>query len=202
MPRHARRGSCAVWFVLGAMLGSFAISLYWLQRETSMTQTETPAPAVTQERPPQPKFDFYDLLPEMEVVVPNAEADAAAAAAAAQARIAAEQAAKQAKVDPATVKQDTAAAKQSPTAATAEPPAGQETYLLQLGSFRRAEEAERLKAQLALQGIQAKIQQVPINGVTYHRVLTGPLRGSQQLNEVRGRLRKNGVDTIVIKLKG
>lgn len=196
MPRHARRGSCAVWFVLGAMLGSFAVGLYWLRQAPNLAQTGTPAPAVAHERPPQPRFDFYNLLPEMEVVVPDAEVDATATATAAQVKSAAEQAAKQAKVDPATVKQP-------PAAAAPEPPAGQETFLLQLGSFRRAEEAERLKAQLALQGIQAQIQQVTINGKeTYHRVRAGPLRGSQQLNDVRGRLRKNGMDSIVIKLKG
>jgi len=195
VPRHARRCACAVWFVLGAIAGAFAVGLYWLKQQPAETHAQAPAEAPA--RPPQPKFEFYNLLPEMEVVLSDAEV-AAATARPSQSppKSAADPAAKQAKSEPPSKTEP--ASKASP----AEPAAGQETYLLQLGSFRRAEDAERLKAQLALQGIQAQIQQVTINGKeTFHRVRTGPLRGAQALNDARGRVKKGGVEGIVIKVK-
>lgn len=178
-------------------MGASAVGLYWMKQAPVESVAQAEPPAAAQPRPPQPKFDFYNLLPEMEVVVPDSEVDGPASAP--PARVAAKPPAD-------TAKTETAAKAAVPTPATPAPPATpttQETYLLQVGSFRRAEDAERLKAQMALQGIQVQIQQVTINGKdTFHRVRTVPLRGTQQLNDVRGRLRKSGVDSIVIKLKG
>jgi cell division protein FtsN len=149
-------------------------------------------PATPPARPAQPKFEFYNLLPEMEVVLSESEVkEATAKSHPAPSKPAAEAAAK-AKAEPAP----------APTTPPAAEPPGGEAYLVQIGSFRRTDEAERLKAQLAMQGIQAQIQQVTINGKdTYYRVRTPALRGNQ-LNEVRGRLKKSGMEGTVIKLKG
>lgn len=188
VPRHQRRCHGAVWFVLGALAGGVAVGLYWLKQMPGAQVVETPATAPA--RPAQPKFEFYNLLPEMEVVLSEAEVkEATAKSHPAPPKPAAEGAAKS-KTEPA------------PTTPPAAEPPGGESYLVQIGSFRRTDEAERLKAQLAMQGIQAQIQQVTINGKdTYYRVRTPALRGNQ-LNEVRGRLKKSGMEGTVIKLKG
>ncbi len=191
VPRHQRRCYCAVWFVLGALAGGVALGLYWLKQTQAEKVAEAPAPQPP--RQAQPKFEFYNLLPETEVVLSEAEVkEATAKAHHPPAKPGTEGAAK-AKTEPGT----------APTAPPGAEPPGGETYLVQIGSFRRTEEAERLKAQLGMQGIQAQIQQVTINGKdTYYRVRTGALRGPQALNEVRGRLKKNGMEGTVIKLKG
>jgi len=71
-------------------------------------------------------------------------------------------------------------------------------YLLQVGSFRQADEAEQLKARLALLGMTAKIQTVNVNGATWHRVRIGPVT-ARQADEMRSRLATNGIDSLVMK---
>ncbi|MCF6355746.1 MAG: SPOR domain-containing protein [Candidatus Polarisedimenticolaceae bacterium] len=75
-------------------------------------------------------------------------------------------------------------------------------YMLQMGSFRKYRDADRMKAGLALLGIQAEIQKVTINNKeTYHRVRSGPYRTGQQVNQIRDQLRKNKINSLLIKLK-
>ena len=89
---------------------------------------------------------------------------------------------------------------------TTRPPAGGDKnvrYMIQAGSFRSLEQADRLKAQLALHGIEATIQTVKINdNDTWHRVRVGPISNLSTLNQTRQRLHDNGIATIVVKEKG
>lgn len=75
-------------------------------------------------------------------------------------------------------------------------------YILQAGSFKQFEEADKLKARLALQGIEAHIQKVKINDTdTWHRVRIGPLNNIKSLNQTRRRLRDLGIASIVVRNK-
>ncbi len=77
------------------------------------------------------------------------------------------------------------------------------TYYLQVGSFRSAEQADRFKAELTLQGLEVNIQQVTINNTdTFHRVRVGPFRKLDALNQARQSLNKQGIDSKLIKVKG
>ena len=68
----------------------------------------------------------------------------------------------------------TAPAQSEKPAAAAAPPQPAVRYYLQAGSFRRFEDADRVKAQLALLGVVAGVQRVTINGgETWHRVRVG-----------------------------
>jgi cell division protein FtsN len=81
-----------------------------------------------------------------------------------------------------------------------EPAAKTPAYVLQVGSFRRLEDADSLKAKLALIGLNAKIQSVPVNSEeTWHRVRLGPYKDSSALQEARKRLQSNGMQAIVLK---
>jgi cell division protein FtsN len=72
-----------------------------------------------------------------------------------------------------------------------------------MGSFRKHQDADRLKARLALIGIEAEIQKVSINNKdTYHRVRSGPYTSQAQLNRVRKLARDNNISTLVVRLKG
>ena len=74
--------------------------------------------------------------------------------------------------------------------------------MLQAGSFRKLGEADRLKAELALLGMQAKIQTVAIDGENkWHRVRLGPFTNVQALNEARSTLKSNGVAVMVLKIR-
>jgi cell division protein FtsN len=73
-------------------------------------------------------------------------------------------------------------------------------YILQAGSFTRFEDADRRRAELALQGIESTIQRVTIDDRTYHRVRIGPTDDLEELNLLRSRLRAAKIDAIRIRL--
>jgi cell division protein FtsN len=73
-------------------------------------------------------------------------------------------------------------------------------YILQAGSFTRFEDADRRRAELALQGIESTIQRVTIDDRTYHRVRIGPTEDLEELNMLRSRLRAAKIDAIRIRL--
>ncbi len=73
--------------------------------------------------------------------------------------------------------------------------AAQEIYFLQAGSFSSAEDADKLKAKLAMLGMEASVQiaTIPDKGVV-HRVRLGPYKGVDEINKARRTLKQNGVE--------
>ena len=109
------------------------------------------------------QFDFYEMLPKFEVVVPERE-----------------------KVEDAGTR-----------VAPIEKPGA---YMLQAGSYRNFADADRVRAQLALQGIESKIQRVSVDNDTWHRVRIGPISDLGELNRTRARLRQADIEALVIKV--
>lgn len=73
-------------------------------------------------------------------------------------------------------------------------------YVLQAGSFSTHQDADRRRAELALQGIESHIQVADVNGRTYHRVHIGPTDDLDELNLLRSRLRAARIDVLRIRL--
>ncbi len=86
--------------------------------------------------------------------------------------------------------------------ADVEPQAIQEpgVYVLQAGSFSTHQDADRRRAELALQGIESHIQRVKLNDRNYHRVYIGPTDDLDELNLLRSRLRAAKIDVLRIRL--
>ncbi len=169
--------------VLGIAIGLAAgLAIYLLRpameettQSTSTPTVEPPAPSSKQEvspetraQPPAPpeqnkRFDFYTLLPQIEVEIPKEKLEEAL------------------RLLPKTDKSG--------------------TYILQVGSFRDYDDADELKARLALLGIESDIQTVVIkNGESWHRVRIGPFQGLDTLKPIRRKLRRNDIDFLVIKI--
>jgi len=76
-----------------------------------------------------------------------------------------------------------------------------ESYFLQVGAFQTEQEADNMKAKLALLGMEAIIQTatIPDKGV-WHRVRVGPYTESDQINKAKAELTKNGFKTDMIKV--
>ena len=110
------------------------------------------------------KYDFYEMLPNFEVVVPEKDKD---------------------------VKRDL------PAAAQIERPG---VYVLQAGSYRNESDADRVRAQLALQGIDARVQRVAVDTDVWHRVRIGPVSNLDELNKLRRQLQAAEVDALVIRV--
>ena len=148
-------------------------------RSGSRTKSVAAAPAA------KPRFEFYTMLPEMEVVVPEEELVQPTPT----------------KIDAPPRKSATATGQVTPTAAKIQT-ANTGSYVLQVGSFRAAADAERLKANLALLGVAANVQTVQVNGAdTWHRVRAGPYPALKALNDARSRLKSNKIDAIVLKVR-
>lgn len=174
-----------VWMLGGLCIGlSVALLVYFKDDVLKGSVREKPAPVVDKGQPApkqpttksaaskedkakepessMPRFDFYNLLPEMEVFIPPQEV-----------------------------------AKEREHAA-----AESITYYLQAGSFRHMEDADRMRAKLALQNIESHIQRVTINdSQTWYRVRIGPFQSARKMDKVRGRLRTQSIDPIVLKVK-
>jgi cell division protein FtsN len=110
---------------------------------------------------PPERYDFYQMLPNFEVVVPEKET---------------------------VVKGDST------------PSEKKGAYVLQAGSYKRFEDADRVRAQLALQGIPSNVQRVAIDNDTWHRVRIGPISDPTELNRVRQRLKEAEVDFLVVRV--
>jgi len=72
-------------------------------------------------------------------------------------------------------------------------------YLLQVGAYKTAADAEQQRARLAFQGFESKVTQRDAGGVTYYRVRIGPFSKFEEMNTTRQRLSDAGVDTAVIR---
>ncbi len=125
--------------------------------------SEREAMAETQTEATKSRFEFYDMLPNFEVIIPETDPEVAA---------------------------DT-----EPRAVDIPG-----TYVLQAGSFTSYDDADRRRAQLALQGIESSIQRVSIDDKTFHRVRVGPTNDLDELNMLRSRLRAAKIDVLRIRL--
>jgi len=74
-------------------------------------------------------------------------------------------------------------------------------YLLQAGSFKNQQDAERLKASLALLGVMSSIQSVSLNQDNWHRVRIGPFNNPTQLRETLSTLKQNNIHAMTMELK-
>lgn len=156
------------WVMLftGVVTGLFLAFLYHLATIKPTAQqvkaVDGAKPATRSDGKPAPKFDFYTLLPEKEVVE-------------------------------ATTPRPKAVPK---------PSAKPENFLIQTGSFRSAQDADRRRAELILLGLDVKIQSVELNpGETWHRVQIGPFDTPAKLETAKTTLSENNVEYIVMRLK-
>lgn len=136
--------------------------------EKNISQQAVKKPQKTEKsKDNQPRFDFYTILPELEVLIPEQEL-------------------------------------QQKKQQRSKPPASVEklgTYILQAGSFKRYEQADRRKAKLALLGVTAGIQRVTINdNEVWYRVRVGPTDDLKYLGKVRVMLFKNNISAIALKV--
>ena len=75
------------------------------------------------------------------------------------------------------------------------------SYVLQAGSFNNFDDADQLKAKLALQGLTAQIQKVVIEGRgEYHRVRLGPYEKLEDLDAANQQLNKMGIKAMRLKV--
>ena len=74
------------------------------------------------------------------------------------------------------------------------------TYVLQVGSYKNFADADRVRAKLALLGIESNVQKVTVDNDTWHRIRIGPISKLDELNRLRQTLHKADVDALMIRV--
>jgi hypothetical protein len=223
--RRRKRLLVSPWLGMGAglLLGGLAAAVAYYKLLAQAPPQQPPAPAFLPETPappakatppkttppgeakreektaepapPKPRFDFYTILPEMEVVIPEEETGAKSAPIAVRPE-------KKAEENP--LKKSVGKPAEKPAATATLPseprvkpvPAARGNYFLQTDSFRSAEQADRVKAQSAMLGLEASVHKVTINNKnTYYRVRVGPFRDFNTLDQARAQLRQRGIQS-------
>ena len=73
------------------------------------------------------------------------------------------------------------------------------TYVLQVGSFSTLEDADSRRAELALHGIESRIQKAQVDERIYYRVRIGPSDDLDALNLIRSRLNAANIDAVRLR---
>ena len=74
-------------------------------------------------------------------------------------------------------------------------------YVLQAGAFKTPEDADSMRARLAMLGLDARVFPVEQGGNTLYRVRLGPYGQIDDINRIRKTLATNNIDAQVIRLK-
>jgi len=138
----------------------------------------------------KPRFDFYKILPGVEE--PKVQAKAPERAAAERAAAPDKSIGK--------LEEHPAAAPDKAAEPAPRAPKSTERLWLQAGSFSTEGDAENLRAQLALSGIETTLQQatLPDRSVRF-RVRLGPYDNVDEATRIKSDLAKRGIDATVIR---
>ncbi len=130
------------------------------------------------------RFDFFTVLPEIEMVVPD-------------------------QPPPAPLPSPSPPPSPETTAEKPDPPAAiqavskKSVYMLQAGSYRKKNDADQLKAKLALWGHASQIQKVTIQGRgDFYRVRLGPWSDYDEMVGVDKSLASFGIKALRLRISG
>lgn len=174
-----------VWIFSGVVAGAFVMFLYHLATLRSSAADmagvtgKAAETAQAENKPTGPRFDFYAVLPKMEVIIPNSEGE--------------QQPSRR------TASTDSNKPASSEDAAVV---SRHEEYQLQAGSFRRNDDADRRRGELILHGLSARVQPVSMdNGDTWYRVMVGPFDSANSAHRTQDKLAAAGIETLAIRSK-
>ena len=92
-----------------------------------------------------------------------------------------------------------------PAADVSKPPTANELpepYLLQAGSFRQPDDAERRRAQLLLLGLEPVIEETSSSNGIWFRVYLGPFESRELMVRARGLTTNQNIETLLLKRGG
>ncbi len=191
-----------VWLACGLIIGGFFMFLFSL--EPGRNEVKRPQPKQTKQtarpEPNKPKYDFYTLLPESEVIVPP-EAIPPELDESKSKPVTAEEAAK---IDTARAQAALNGETPPPPPVVAQPPSAIQAplttqYFLQAGSFRKHEDADRVRAQILMLGQNVQVESGKVREETWHRVLVGPFASRTQLSAAQKQLADSGFSNLLLQ---
>lgn len=193
-----------LWLVACVLIALFIAGLFFLRQEGTklaeqhaVQQTKvvkpTPAPKKTVSVP-EPRFDFYTMLPSGKVSAPTSAAQSVPSK-----RNPVSNIPLSAREQIANLEKQQLEEESSGKPAKALPTATKSYFVLQLGLFKDFAKADELKAQLVFQGIEAKIKNLKKNGSVLYRVWVGPYKSSAQAEKMQQKLKNSSVKSLLIR---
>ncbi|OLF56665.1 SPOR domain-containing protein [Pseudomonas chlororaphis] len=207
-----------LWMAIGLAVGAFIVFLMKLEpgkgadsvKRERLEQQKTTKIAEANKTPPspqqpvKPKYDFYTLLPESEVIVPPEAVP--------EKTLPTPQTAPVVPTTPVTpaeaAKIDTARA-QAALAGITPPPAPPVAqvakaapvtkFFLQAGSFRKQADADKVRAQIILLGQSVSVESGTVKDETWYRVLVGPFSNREQLTTAQKQLSGAGFSNLLLQ---
>lgn len=177
-----------VWMLLGFIMGIACSGLYYLYKPSFMAYffPNQPLSVSIPEQDPRKEdakeeaerkidFDFYTVLPKMEVQVAEAEPSTA--------------------VKP----QATSTKPSSQTASKPSDTSIKEQYRLQIASFKLQDVAEELRTRLLLSGMKAYIEASRSGKDTWYRVFAGPYASLTEAEAAKEVLKQQNINGILKK---
>ena len=194
------------WLVCGLVIGGFMVFLFSLEpgrdeikrskvEQARANQAAKPlANKPANSEPAKPKYDFYTLLPESEVILPP-QAIEQPPAVPEQKPVSPEEAAK---IDAARAEAALNGQVPPPPPVVAKGPVSSQ-FFLQAGSFRRKDDADALRAQIILLGQNVQVESGTVREETWHRVLVGPFATREQLGQAQKSLAGSGFSNLLLQ---
>lgn len=146
------------WVVIAVQSALLVALVLYIINLPKPTTAPLSSKATTKEnKPPQPRFDFYEILKEQRIEVPDRSDEVIA-----------------------TIPSDT-------------------IYYLQAGSFRSAEDADRLRVKLILQNLETTVESATREGKTWHRVIVGPFTSRSKMASARSTLASSNLNPLLLK---
>lgn len=187
-----------VWVITGLIVGVFVMSLFQLKPGNDAIKREqataSKKPVVKPKKDTsanKPKFEFYTLLSESEVIVPLEALPEKTPPPPTQTEVEAEK-----KAD--AVRAQAILDGKTPPAPAVKKEAKMQFYL-QAGSFPEREKAESVRAQLLLSGQDVHIESGQVSDKTWHRVLVGPFVSREQLGVAQKQLASSGFNNLLLQ---
>ena len=147
-------------FIVGSVVGLLgAVGIFNVLQAPEEPAEVALASPLSIEEEAGPRFDFYTVLPNQELVLnPN--------------------------IEPADLQSGAASSTQ---------------YLLQVGSFRQEADADRRRGELALLGLNARIEPSDGSNGHWYRVYLGPFDNRSEMARARSLAAQADMDTLLLK---
>jgi cell division protein FtsN len=195
------------WLVCSLVIGGFMVFLFSLEpgrdeikrskvEQARANQASKAAAKPASKEPAKPKYDFYTLLPESEVILPQQGIEPPEPPELpAQKPVTPEEAAK---IDAARAEAALNGLVPPPPPVVAKGPVSSQ-FFLQAGSFRREDDADALRAQMILLGQSVQVESGTVREETWHRVLVGPFATREQLGQAQKSLAASGFSNLLLQ---
>ena len=196
-----------LWMAVGLTVGAFIVFLMKLEPGRDEVKREKPEQqkaekiaeanktAPSPQQPVKPKYDFYTLLPESEVIVPPEAVPEKTPPVPAQPPVTPAEAAK---IDTARA-QAALNGEVPPPAPPVIKPAATTQFYLQAGSFRKQADADKVRAKIILLGQSVNVESGTVKEETWYRVLVGPFSNREQLTVAQKQLAGSGFNNLLLQ---